>query len=171
MPIVKALLKYGQNNFAVLIVEYVELNKLAIRETHFISKLLPYYNVLKQAYSSVGYKHTEDIKQMLTELAKNRVHSDLTKSLISKALLGENNPFYNKSHSPSPIAVVALSNKALTNLIQSFNHSTLAFDHSNLNAKSRATLARPAGLGRPAGEACVRLPEATEEDLNGFKWR
>ena len=43
---------------------------------------------------------------------------------------------------------------------QSFNHSTLAL------AKSRATLARPAGLGRPAGEACVRLPEATEEDLN-----
>ena len=55
----------------------------------------------------------------------------------------------------------------------SFNHhSTLAFDHSTLAfAKSRATLARPAGLGRPAGEACVRLPEATEEDLNGFKWR
>ena len=99
MPIVKALLKYGQNNFALLIVEYVEVKKLAIRETHFISKLLPYYNVLKQAYSSVGYKHTEDIKQMLSELAKNRVHSDLTKSLISKALVGENNPFYNKSHS------------------------------------------------------------------------
>ena len=36
---------------------------------------------------------------MLSELAKNRVHSDLTKSLISKALVGENNPFYNKSHS------------------------------------------------------------------------
>src|ERR1700722_14274858 len=98
MPIVKALLKYGQNNFALLIVEYVEVKKLAIRETHFISKLLPYYNVLKQAYSSVGYKHTEDIKQMLSEFAKNRVHSDLTKSLISKALVGENNPFYNKSH-------------------------------------------------------------------------
>lgn len=45
MPIVKALLKYGQNNFALLIVEYVEVNKLAIRETHFISKLLPYYKI------------------------------------------------------------------------------------------------------------------------------
>jgi len=31
MPIVKALLKYGQNNFAVLIVEYVDVTNLAIR--------------------------------------------------------------------------------------------------------------------------------------------
>jgi len=36
---------------------------------------------------------------MLSELAKNRKHSDKTKSLISKALVEENNPFYNKHHS------------------------------------------------------------------------
>ena len=60
---------------------------------NFISKYLPYYNVLKQGYSSLGYKHTEATKQMLSDLAKNRVHSDLTKSLLSKALTGENNPF------------------------------------------------------------------------------
>ena len=58
---------------------------------------LPYYNVLKQAYSSLEYKHTETTKQLLSELAllKNRVHSDITKALISKALAGENYPFYN----------------------------------------------------------------------------
>lgn len=60
---------------------------------------MPYYNVLKQGYSSVGYKHTEATKQMLSELAKNRTHSDKTKALISKALVGKNNPFYNKNHS------------------------------------------------------------------------
>jgi len=60
---------------------------------------LPYYNVLKQGYSSIGYKHTEATKQMLSELAKNRIHSDQTKALISRALTGENNPFYNKNHS------------------------------------------------------------------------
>ncbi len=36
---------------------------------------------------------------MLSELAKNRIHSDKTKTLISRALVGENNPFYNKNHS------------------------------------------------------------------------
>lgn len=99
MPIVKALLKYGQENFSVLIVEYVDLENLSERETYYISHLLPYYNVLKEGYSSVGYKHTEATKQMLSELAKNRNHTDKTKALISRALVGENNPFYNKNHS------------------------------------------------------------------------
>ena len=99
MPIIQALLKYGQDHFAVLIVEYVDLKNLAIRESHYITHLLPYYNVLKQGYSSLGYKHTENTRQMLSELAKNRVHSLETKALISRALVGENNPFYNKNHS------------------------------------------------------------------------
>ena len=79
--------------------EYVDIENLSVRETFYITHLLPYYNVLKQGYSSLGYKHTEATKQLLSELAKNKVHSDKTKALISKALVGENNPFYNKSHS------------------------------------------------------------------------
>ena len=99
MPIIQALLKYGQENFAILIVEYVDIENLSVRETFYITHFLPYYNVLKQGYSSLGYKHTEATKKLLSELAQNKVHSDKTKSLISKALVGENNPFYNKSHS------------------------------------------------------------------------
>lgn len=99
MPIVKALLKYDQSNFTLFIVEYAEPQVLTIRETHFITSVLPYYNVLKQGYSSLGYKHTEETKQLLSELARNRVHSETTKGLIAKALTGENNPFYNKNHS------------------------------------------------------------------------
>ena len=45
MPISKALLKHGQNNFAVLNVEYVNIHELTTRETYFISQFLPYYNV------------------------------------------------------------------------------------------------------------------------------
>jgi len=36
---------------------------------------------------------------LLSKLANNRTHSEKTKVLISRALVGENNPFYNKSHS------------------------------------------------------------------------
>ena len=99
MPITKALLKYHQSNFSLLILEHVEGKNLAIRETYYITSILPYYNVLKQGYSSIGYKHTEETKLMLSELAKNRTHSEATKGLIARALTGENNPFYNKSHS------------------------------------------------------------------------
>lgn len=99
MPITLALSKYGQEQFAVLIVEYVDIENLTVVETYYITSLLPYYNVLKQGYSSLGYKHTEDTKNLLSELAKNRIHSNKTKALISRALVGENNPFYNKNHS------------------------------------------------------------------------
>jgi len=145
MPIIQALLKYGQENFAVLIVEYVDIKNLSIRETYYITHLLPNYNVLKQGYSSIGYKHTEATKQMLSKLAKNRVHSDKTKALISRALVGVNNPFYNKNHSVESklrmieansaypvyiynsfkfLLVIFPSVKTLAKLINS-NHSTL----------------------------------------------
>lgn len=55
MPIVQALLKYGQDNFALLIIEYVPCKNasgLVIRETYYIKQFFPYYNVLKQGYSS-----------------------------------------------------------------------------------------------------------------------
>ena len=99
MPIVKALLKYDQSNFTLLILEYVEPEFLTIRETYYITYVIPYYNVLKQGYSSLGYKHTNETKELLSKLAKNRTHTEKTKSLIARALTGENNPFYNKSHS------------------------------------------------------------------------
>jgi len=99
MPIVHALLKYGHTNFSVWILEYVEPKQLALVETRYITDLIPYYNVLNQGYSSIGYKHTEETKLQLSKLALNRVHSEETKALIAKAVTGENNPFYSKSHS------------------------------------------------------------------------
>jgi hypothetical protein len=54
MPITKSLLKYGHGNFAVLIVEYVDVKNLTSRETYYITHLLPHYNVLKQGYSSIA---------------------------------------------------------------------------------------------------------------------
>lgn len=42
MPIIQALLKYGQDNFAVLIVEHVSSKQLTIRETFYIMELIPY---------------------------------------------------------------------------------------------------------------------------------
>lgn len=99
MPITKALLKYDYYNFSLLILEYAELENLTARETFYITHMIPHYNVLKEGYSSLGYKHTEEIKKLLSELAKNRTHSEKTKGLIARALTGENNPFYNKSHS------------------------------------------------------------------------
>jgi len=99
MPIIKALLKYDQDNFSLLILEYVDIKNITNRETFYITSVVPYYNVLKQGYSSLGYVHTEETKNLLSKLAKNRTHSLETKGLICRRLTGENNPFYNKNHS------------------------------------------------------------------------
>jgi group I intron endonuclease len=145
MPIVKALLKYDQSNFSLLILEYAVPEFITVRETFFIMHTVPYYNVLKQGYSSLGYKHTEETKILLSLLAKNRVHTDKTKALIARALTGENNPFYNKNHSSESkirmieaksaypvyiynsykkLLVIFPSVRTLANLIKS-NHSTI----------------------------------------------
>ncbi len=99
MPITKALLKYGPENFSLWILEYAEVREISIRETIYITQIMPYYNVLKAGYSSIGYKHTEQTKILLSELRNNKTHSPETKTLIARALTGENNPFYNKNHS------------------------------------------------------------------------
>jgi group I intron endonuclease len=145
MPITKGLLKYDYENFTLLIIEYREPTFLIARETFYITHIVPYYNVLKQGYSSLGYKHTEETKKLLSELAKNRVHSDQTKGLIARAVTGENNPFYNRNHSIESklriieaksaypvylynsfkeLLVIFPSVKTLANLIKS-NHPTL----------------------------------------------
>lgn len=62
LPIIQALLKYGQENFAVLIVEYVDIENLSVRETYYITHLLPFYNVLKQGYSSIVFMYRGVVK-------------------------------------------------------------------------------------------------------------
>lgn len=59
MPITKALLKYGYEKFSIVIIEYTDLSILLDRETFWIVKLKPYYNILKYEGTSSGYTHLE----------------------------------------------------------------------------------------------------------------
>lgn len=108
-PIVKALLKYGIENFSVIILEYIKEEFIFDRETYWIVKLKPYYNILQSGGSSKGYKHSDAIKLFFSELAKNRRHSEETKLLITNALKGELNPFYGKSHKIESIEKIIAS--------------------------------------------------------------
>lgn len=111
-PIVKALLKYNYQNFSLIIIEYSSIIDVFDRETFWITQLKPYYNVLQFGGSSKGYKHSSKVKLMLSKLAKNRKLSNDTKSLISKALKGELNPFYGIKHSAESIKKIIASKSA-----------------------------------------------------------
>jgi len=58
--IVKALIKYGYNNFLLAVLEYCPIEQLDEREQYWIDLLQPDYNILKIAKSSSGYKHTQE---------------------------------------------------------------------------------------------------------------
>jgi len=58
--ICKALLKYGHSAFTLEILEYCRADELVVREQFYLDLLDPEYNILKHAYSLLGFKHSEE---------------------------------------------------------------------------------------------------------------
>lgn len=59
-PITQALLKHGHSNFTLEILEYCPQASLLEREQFYLDLLKPEYNILKFAYSMLGFKHSPD---------------------------------------------------------------------------------------------------------------
>jgi group I intron endonuclease len=65
MPIYKAILKYGHSNFIFEIVEFCEPGDVVQREQHYLDLFDFDYNVLENANSLLGFKHSaETLAQM-----------------------------------------------------------------------------------------------------------
>jgi group I intron endonuclease len=106
----RALLKYGQNNFCLIIIEYIPIDLLDTREIFWIALLKPYYNLTKGGRKGkTGFKHSASTLYKLRELAKNRKLSAKTKSLISASTTGANNPFFGLTHSKYSIQLISLA--------------------------------------------------------------
>jgi group I intron endonuclease len=59
-PVKHALLKYGHSNFTLEILEYCPVISLTGREQFYMGLLIPEYNILKNAYSLLGFKHSQE---------------------------------------------------------------------------------------------------------------
>ena len=70
MTIYKAILKYGYSNFSLEILEYCDIKDIISREQYFLDLLNPEYNSLKIAGSSLGFNHSEESKQKMSEAKK-----------------------------------------------------------------------------------------------------
>ena len=71
MIINRALLKYGYSKFKLEILEFCNPEEVVKREQYYMDAINPEYNVLKTAYSSLGYKHTEaSLEKINKNLAK-----------------------------------------------------------------------------------------------------
>jgi group I intron endonuclease len=96
MLINRALLKYGYSNFKLEILEYCEACDLLAREQHFIITILPEYNTFQTALaaqdawdcfaagSSLGFKHSEETKQKISDAL---IGSKLSNETKKKSLM------------------------------------------------------------------------------------
>jgi group I intron endonuclease len=96
MIICKALLKYGYSNFSLEILEYCESKDCKEREQYFLEYLKPKYNILKFAYSLLGFKHSYINRAKLSETNKGKTILDETRAKLSEANKGEKIPIFNK---------------------------------------------------------------------------
>lgn len=82
----KSVNLYGLNNFIFGIIELkdnnlIDFEELSYLETLYILTLLPHYNILQEAYSNKGYKHTsENIIKIKNNFLKER------RNLLAKLL-------------------------------------------------------------------------------------
>ncbi len=96
MLICKALLKYGYSNFSLEILEYCDPSECISREDYYLKLLDPKYNILQEAGSSIGLKHTEEAKAKISAAKLGCIHSEETKLKLSQANKGENNPCFGR---------------------------------------------------------------------------
>jgi len=104
--IVRALFKYGMENFSLVILEYCKSDNLIEYEQKWIDLLKPKYNINPTAGNTKGYKHTIETIEKMREVALGRKHTEEVKELMSKSRTGKDNYFYGKKHSEKSLALI-----------------------------------------------------------------
>jgi group I intron endonuclease len=76
MYICRSLLKHGYSNFKLEILEYCEVSELLIREKYYWKLLKPEYNIAQDPTAPMtGRTHSEESKQIMSDIAKKIDHS------------------------------------------------------------------------------------------------
>lgn len=78
-----ALLKYGHKNFKLENLEYCSETELLEKEQFYLDLLIPDYNILKYAYSLLGFKHNQETIDKLKAKIISPEHKEIL-SLIHK---------------------------------------------------------------------------------------
>jgi hypothetical protein len=117
MYINRALLKHGHSNFSLTILEYCEAEQCLEREDFYLSCFPHEYNILPKAGSSLGYKHSEESKQK-----------------ISDAMVGNTNSNSNSKNQPNSqqIEVTDIKNDTTTSYV-SMGEAARALNLPNFN--------------------------------------
>jgi len=97
MPIYRAMLKYGYENFSFEILEYCAKEDCVKRETLYIAHLNPEYNICKVGRSRLGIKHTLAMRAKISAIHKGKIVSEEVREKMRLAKSGENHPMFGKT--------------------------------------------------------------------------
>lgn len=86
--------KYGEENFSFEIIEECAEDILLLKEQEWLDSLKSFstecgYNILQQAYSPSGYKHSEKSKEKISKGNKGKKRSEECKKKLSNFRLGK----------------------------------------------------------------------------------
>lgn len=104
--ILRAISKYGINNFSLTILEYTSSEDLISCEQKWIDLLKPEYNLCPIAGNSKGYKHSEENVEKIRNAAIGRKHTEEVKQTMCESRKGVNNPFYGKKHTKKSLTLL-----------------------------------------------------------------
>nr|YP_008081986.1 GIY-YIG endonuclease family protein [Rhizoctonia solani]AGK45362.1 GIY-YIG endonuclease family protein [Rhizoctonia solani] len=144
MLIVKAINKYGIDNFSLFIVEFCDVDDLLSRETFFITTTSPDYNIFKIAGSPLGFKHAPESILKIREAALGRTFSQETLERMSEAAKNR----FQSGQPGSSLSVLDLQTGTTTEF------------------QSIAEAARRLGLNR-----CAVTNRLNKENTNTFKYK
>jgi hypothetical protein len=90
MVIYKALLKHD-SNFKLEILEYCDKEDIISREQHYLDIFKPEYNINPTAGSLLGFRHSEETKNKISEGNKRKICSEETRDKMSVSKKGNSN--------------------------------------------------------------------------------
>lgn len=116
--IYSSLLKNGYKSFNLEVIEYCDKTDLIEKEQYYIDLLKPKYNILNLAGSSLGFKHKEE-----------------TRKLISINNTKEKHPFFGKNHNEKSIRLMSInSSKAKPVTVINTKTNEKSMYNSNVSA-------------------------------------
>lgn len=110
-----SILKYGHDNFSIVILCVLgdtgtcTKDDLIRKEQEYIDLCKPILNLNPVAGSSMGFKHSEESKRLISEYRTGKSLSTDTKKKLSSLFSGESNPFWHKTHSLTTLEKMSVS--------------------------------------------------------------